>query len=215
MCLKIVTHTMVCDVRPVIRHPSHPTSHIIDPFAVLQDIDCVAASKPGGGLQCPAHKCCQSTVRSFLCDCGKIVGYHRYIPAKTPCAYTIETASVPSPGVWRKLESLDEVSSSGVQAQPAPSEELQIARLGFQHAVAQLGPAAKSLEAASRKKNLKEQNLKNGAPYEKQVQAAHKELERMATEALEVQTAYYTWIHMMEIFEQLEHGKTSAVEMEA
>lgn len=72
---------------------------------------------------------------------------------------------------------------------------------------------AKELEAASRKKDVKEQNLKNGAPYEKQVQAAHKELEHVASVAWDMQTAYYTWMRMAASFGQLNDGKGSAVDM--
>ncbi len=216
MCLKIVTHTMVCDVRPVMRHPSNPNSHIVDPFTVPGDRCCSTnTSKPSESLHCPTHECCEITVRSFPCDCGNTVGYHRYTPATLPSAYTVETAEIPNHGVWRKLQSLDDIASSQAHAHPAPSEELQIARRGFEYAVVQLGKMAVGLTAASRKKDLKEQNLKNGAPYEKQVQAARDELERMATAARDVQNAYYTWMHMKEKFEQVEYGKVFAVEMSA
>ncbi|KAI0502769.1 hypothetical protein F5B22DRAFT_632119 [Xylaria bambusicola] len=216
MCLKIVNHTMICDVRPVMRHPSIPNSHIVNPFTVPED-KCCAASNPktDDDLPCPTHGCCQITVRSFPCECGNTVGYHRYTIARPPSAYTIETANIPSRGVWRKLQSLDDIPSAGANAHPAPSGELQIARRGFNHAVVELGRMATQLEVASRKKGLKEANLKNGAPYEKQVQTARAKLEQVATVARDVQKAYYTWMHMKNKFEQAEYGKVSAVEMSA
>jgi hypothetical protein len=142
-----------------------------------------------------------------------MVEYHRYEPAKTPCAYTIDTAAKPGAGVWRKMQSLDEVFESETQAQPAPSEELRIARLGYMYAAARLGPVVKELVAADRKKELKEQNLKNGAPFEKQVQDARAKLERMESVARDAQFSYCTWKHMKGEFEKSEHGKVSAVEM--
>ncbi|KAI0870856.1 hypothetical protein GGS24DRAFT_510453 [Hypoxylon argillaceum] len=197
------------------RHPSNPTSHIVDPFSVLWDKGCAATiSKPSGSLQCPVHDCCHISTRTFPCGCGNVVGYHRYLPAKVPSAYTIDAAQLPSPGVWRILQSLDDLSFA-TQAQPAPSEELQIARLGLQYAIDQLGSVAKGLEAASRKRDLKEQNMKNGAPYEKELQAAQKELERLSSEAWDIQTTYYTWVSTVEKLEQLESGKVSAVELSA
>ncbi|KAI0973316.1 hypothetical protein F4678DRAFT_477776 [Xylaria arbuscula] len=214
MCLKIVIHTMTCDVRPVMRHPCNPNSYIVDPFTAPNTKCCsIGLSKPSESLQCLIHECCQVTVRSFPCDCGYTVGYHRYITAKTPSAYTVGTAEIPHRGVWRKLQSLDDVLSPEAHTHSNKSEELQIAQRGLKHAIDQLGQMAIKLTAASRKKELKEQNLKNGAPYEKQVQAAHGKLARTATAALDVQSAYYTWMHMKEKLERAELGKVSAVEM--
>ncbi|KAI1162102.1 hypothetical protein F5B18DRAFT_662596 [Nemania serpens] len=216
MRLEIVTHTMVSDIRPIMRHPLNPTSHIVDPFTAPRDTCCAhVASRPSERLRCPTNGCCHVTVRSFSCDCSSIVRYHRYTPSKTPSAYTVNTAKIPSRGVWRRLQTLDDISRAATQAQPALPEELQVARWGLHYAIAQLGPMAKELEAASRKKDLKEQNLKNGAPYEKQVQAAHTELERMASVAWDMQTAYYTWMRMAATFERLEEGKVSAMELSA
>ncbi|KAI1361362.1 hypothetical protein F5Y08DRAFT_347999 [Xylaria arbuscula] len=214
MCLKIVNHTMLCDVRPVTRHPSNPDAYIVDPFTIPQAKCCtVGTPNTSNNLPCPTHGCCQITVRSFPCGCGNTVGYHRYTPARPPSAYTIETAKIPTPGVWRKLQSLDDIPSAGVNAQPAPSEELQIARRGFNHAVVRLGKMATKIETASRKKELKQQNLKNGAPVEKQFEAARDELKQVADAAGEVQSVFYTWMHMKNTFEQAEYGKASAVEM--
>ncbi|KAI1303975.1 hypothetical protein F5Y03DRAFT_358644 [Xylaria venustula] len=214
MCLKIVTHAMTCDVRPVMRHPWGPNSCIVDPFTTPRIRCCsLSISIPSGSLQCPVHECCQVTVRSFSCDCGYTVGYHRYTPATIPSAYTIGTAEVPSRGVWRKLQSPDDFPSTEAHTHSTPSEELQIAQRGLKHAVEQLGQMAIKLTAISRKKELKEQNLKNGAPYEKQVQAAHDKLARAAVTAREVQSAYYTWLQMKEKLERAEHGKVFAVEL--
>ncbi|KAI1110426.1 hypothetical protein F5Y14DRAFT_429029 [Nemania sp. NC0429] len=202
MCLEIVTHTMVCDIRPTMRHPLNPTMHIVDPFTAPRDMCCAnATSRTSEGPQCSIHHCCQVTIRSFPCDCGNIVRYHRYSPSKTPSAYTVNTGRIPNRGVWRGLQSLDDLSSTAPKAQAALSEELRVARWGFQYTAAQLGPMAKKLEAASRKKDLKEANLRNGAPYEKQVQAACEELEHLTMVAWDVQTAYYTWMHTAAKFE--------------
>ncbi|KAI0423652.1 hypothetical protein F5Y09DRAFT_326795 [Xylaria sp. FL1042] len=205
---------MMCDVRPIMRRPSNPDSHIVDPFTAPGERCCTTStSNPSEGPQCPAHKCCQVTVRSFPCSCGNTVEYHRYKPTRPPSAYTMEAARVPSQGVWRNLQSLDDISSPETHVHPAPSEELQIARRGFKYAIEQLGQMAIELTAASRKKELKEQNLKNGAPYEKQVRTANDELKQKAAMAWDVQSTYYTWMHMKEKFEQAEREKAFAVEM--
>ncbi|KAI8625998.1 hypothetical protein F5Y19DRAFT_237394 [Xylariaceae sp. FL1651] len=213
MCLKIVTHKMVCDVRPVMSHPSRPGALIVDPFTIGQGICCNANANPSEILRCPTHKCCQVTVRSFPCGCSNTVGYHRYKPAKAPSAYTIEEREIPDPGVWRTLQTLDDVFEPPNQTQSTPSEELQIARRGMNFIGAQLGPVAKGLTAAAIAKNLKEQNLKNGAPYEKQVEAAHTALEHIESEARDLLASYNTWKHMKEKFEQAEYGKVFAIEM--
>lgn len=129
MCLKIVNHTMVCDVRPVMRHPSYPDSHIVDPFTVPHaKYYTISTSKTGESLPCPTHGCRQVTVRSFPCGCGNTVGYHCYTATRPSSAYTIETGKTPSRGVWRKLQSFDDITSEGAHSHPAPSEELQITR---------------------------------------------------------------------------------------
>ncbi|GAP92696.2 hypothetical protein SAMD00023353_9600140 [Rosellinia necatrix] len=216
---------MACDARPVMRHPSDPTSYIVNPFTVLPDT-CGSTNATDSdlrdGSQCLIHGCCRVDIRSFPCNCGTIVAYHRYAPAGAPTAYTAEaTKAPPSRGVWRTLLSLDDISDPEALAEPTSSEALRIARRGFQYAIAQLEPMARGLRAASRMKDLEEQKLKNGTPYEGQAQSAaaaalaHKELERLAIMAKDVQTAYYTWMHMNQKFEQLEYGKVFAVEMSA
>ncbi|TGJ86911.1 hypothetical protein E0Z10_g1845 [Xylaria hypoxylon] len=137
------------------------------------------------------------------------------MPAKTPCAYTVNTTEVPGCGVWRTLQSLDNISSPKAQAQPAPSEELQIVRRGFEYAIGQLEGIAKAITAASNKKALKEQNLKNGAPYEKQAFEASEEEAKLGPPAMKVLKFYNVWGLMKDRFEQKEYGKSSAVEIPA
>ncbi|KAI1122087.1 hypothetical protein F5Y10DRAFT_287534 [Nemania abortiva] len=216
MCLEIVTHRMVCDARPVMRDLSDETLYVVNPFTVLQDTDCVAATSTHiEGLQCPVHRCCEYTVRSVPCGCDTVVFYHLYKLVRMPSAYTINAVETPSRGVWRILQSPDDIASSRTQAHPPISEELQIVRLGFQHSRAQIKSMRRVVEVATRKKDICEQNLKNGASCEKQVQDAHKELERLSNETQEVETAYCAWRDMSEKFEQLEYAKASAVELPA
>ncbi|KAI1750303.1 hypothetical protein F4782DRAFT_532624 [Xylaria castorea] len=58
-----------------------------------------------------------------------------HAPAKTSSAYMIEAAEIPSRRVWRKLRSLDDISSPEAQAQPALSNERQITRQKLQYAI--------------------------------------------------------------------------------
>ncbi|KAI3324091.1 hypothetical protein HD806DRAFT_60126 [Xylariaceae sp. AK1471] len=215
MYLKIITHKLVCDVRPIISHSSKPGILILGPFAAPRDTCCAADSTARNSLQCPTRGCCQVTVRSFPCDYEKTVRCHRYEPTETPSAYTIDAAAIPGAGVWRRLQSLDDVSEPETQDQTTPSEELRIARLRFKYAAAQLGPMAKGLMAADMKKELKEQSLKNGAPFGKQVHVARAKLESMEFIARDVQASYYAWKHMKGEFEKLICGKTFVLEISA
>ncbi|KAI0399154.1 hypothetical protein F4802DRAFT_60251 [Xylaria palmicola] len=206
MCLRIKDHEMMCDVRPLVRHPNNPASHIVDPFVVLKHM-CSAASpaKPRAGMQCPTHECCRVTVLSFPCGCGDIVEYHRYAPAEIPCAYTINTDTVPSEGVWRKLESLDDISAPEAQAKPPRSEKLEIARRGLMYAAAQLEPVMRELTRLSiREEERSARNRRFIPPYKKQVQAVCDELNQVIAIARGVQMTYVTWMHMKETFERSE-----------
>ncbi|KAI1195535.1 hypothetical protein F5X97DRAFT_307934 [Nemania serpens] len=191
MCLKIVTQKRACDVRPIMRHPFNPTSHIVDPFTAPRDTCCAdVASKPSESRQYPTNQCCQVIVRSFSCDSGNIVIYHRYISSKTPSAYTVNTAKSQVAAFGASCE-----VSMISRAPPLKPSRLYLKsyklRVRLRYAAAKLRPMEKELEAASRKKDLKDQNLRNGVPYEKQVQAAHDELEHMASVAWDMQTACY------------------------
>ncbi|KAI1636873.1 hypothetical protein F4809DRAFT_641115 [Biscogniauxia mediterranea] len=214
MCLKIITHSLACDIRPVMPHPTKPSEFVVDPFSSPEDC-CCCSSKSSG---CAAHGCCQVTSRTFPCDCGNIVSYHRYTPSKPPCAFTMQATVKPGPGVWRHLLSIDDVlaRASPQQMEHLPSEELRIARRGMKFKGADLGPKARELiQAVREKKRLESHSLDSGTYVAEtaELNALCKELERIESEAQQLKSSYKTWKHMKERLEMQEYGKVFAVEM--
>ncbi|KAI0593570.1 hypothetical protein F4775DRAFT_607575 [Biscogniauxia sp. FL1348] len=213
MCLKIITHSLVCDSRPVMPHPTEPSELVVDPFTNPEA--CYCSSTSSG---CTAHGCCQVTTRTFPCGCDIIVSYHRYTPSKPPCAFTMQAAVKPGPGVWRHLLSIDDVlaRASPQQTEHLPSEELRIARRGMKFKGADLGPKTRELiKAVNEKKRLESQSLDGGALVAEtaELKALCKELERIESEARQLKSSYKTWKHMKERLEMQEYGKVFAVEM--
>ncbi|KAI1503446.1 hypothetical protein F5X99DRAFT_407030 [Biscogniauxia marginata] len=208
MCLKIVTHTLACDVRPIMPHPLEPLELVVDPFAV-PDGCCCSPESPS----CTTHGCCQITTRTFPCDCGNIVSYHRYMPSKQPSAFTMQKAVKPSPGVWRYLPSIDDVlaAANPQQGGHLPSEELRIARRGMKFKGADLGPKARELINALKEKKRLEERVFVGES--EKFDAFYEELDRIEAEARQLKNNYKTWKHMKERLEMQEYGKVFAVEM--
>ncbi|KAI5917331.1 hypothetical protein F4810DRAFT_716554 [Camillea tinctor] len=210
MCLKIITHLLTCDLRPVMPHPTEPSQLVVDPFSNPEACHC--SSERSG---CSAHGCCQVTTRTFPCGCGNAVSYHRYTPSKPPCAFTMQVTAKPDPGVWRHLLSIDDVlaRASPQATEYLPSEELRIARRGMKYKGADLGPKARELiRAVNEKKRLESRSLENEA-LGVELHALYKELERMEAEARQLKSNYRMWKHMKERLEMQEYGKVFAVEM--
>ncbi|KAI1270047.1 hypothetical protein F5Y18DRAFT_434470 [Xylariaceae sp. FL1019] len=212
MCLKIITHTMRCDVRPIMQHPLRPNAWIVDPFALPQTPCCKSEKEPTGML-CPTHGCCQLSVRTFPCGCGNSVGYHRYEPSQTPAAFAANDVEIPEAGTWRKLQCLDNVHWEKNHGKRASSEQLDIAQRGEAFFGSFLEPKAKELTAAITTKELKEANLRNGAPFQEQVKEAEATLERVEMETRELRSSYYTWKSMMDRLQKIELKHSTATEM--
>ncbi|KAI0146157.1 hypothetical protein GGR57DRAFT_506679 [Xylariaceae sp. FL1272] len=196
------------------QHPLRPDTWVVDPFALPQT-SCCKSEKESTALGCPTHGCCQVSVRTFPCGCGNSVGYHRYAPSQTPSAFTTNKVDVPEAGTWRKLPSLNNVHWEKTHGKEVPSEQLDIAQRGVAFFGSFLKPTAKELENAIAAKELKEANLNNGAPVQKQVEDAKSTLERVEMEASELRSSYRTWKSMMDRLEQAELRRSTAVEMSA
>ncbi|KAL4724052.1 hypothetical protein ACLX1H_008658 [Fusarium chlamydosporum] len=83
MCYRVVTHTMRCDMRPVI---SSGATIYTDPFA--ETISCICANKHLGRpwLQCDDHGCCMKTAKMEWCPdvhtCNEVIELNRYVQAR-------------------------------------------------------------------------------------------------------------------------------------
>ncbi|CAJ2505744.1 Uu.00g131380.m01.CDS01, partial [Anthostomella pinea] len=212
MCLNIVTHTLVCDVRPVMPHPLTPSTIVIDPFTAPQGTCCDFTSAPSDPSRCPVHGCCEVAVRSFPCDCGSIVEYHRYERAAPSSETTTQSAPGPRQEVWREIQSLDEVLTGSAKDYPLASEEVRIARRGMRFRGADLGPKARELTSAVSNRDLQEQKLKNGCPLgpefkeacervnclemealQHRFKAACERVDRLEVEARQLRADYFAW----------------------
>ncbi|KAI8625010.1 hypothetical protein F5Y19DRAFT_490034 [Xylariaceae sp. FL1651] len=212
---------MVCDIRPVMPHPSETGIFVVNPFAPPKESGCTtvpgagAGSGKNNGLKCPIHNCCELTIRSFPCVCGKTAEYCRYEPAQTPNEYAAATQDISNRGVWRWLQSLDDVNKTkedNPQAEKAPSEQLRIARRGRRYTGMQLGPMILELEAAIANREFTEQNLKKGGPL-KEFQAANTALVRSGDKAWQLQDVLNTWKRLQETLEMKEYGRIFADNM--
>ncbi|KAI1423479.1 hypothetical protein F5Y12DRAFT_716281 [Xylaria sp. FL1777] len=173
MCLKIITHAIICDVRLIIPHLSRLNSYIIGPLSAPQD-----SQNPAIVLVAPRTNVARlpsAHFRATAAILSDIIATHlqkrRLRSQERPQKFQPRGSSVSY-----KALNLDDIPCPEAHAHPALSEELRIARRGCKYAVERLGRMAAEFIAASRKKDLKEQNLKNGAPYEQEVEAAHDEL---------------------------------------
>lgn len=231
---------MVCDARPVMRHPDKPHTYVVDPFMHLEDT-CrnVAIPEPGEGDVCSVHLCCQITTRSYPCGCGKSVRFNLYVPAKTPCAYTVKTGEMPERGVWRLMEYLGGISSPDYARDQAavgpgiPSEKLRIARSGLEHANVRLGLATKNIAISSYEKERDLENmlsragtrmtppgettvpmperLRDSASFEQRAIARQEELDRLRETGRYLLADYQAWKQMVEKFEQAEYREAPVV----
>ncbi|RSM05872.1 hypothetical protein CEP52_006005 [Fusarium oligoseptatum] len=77
MCWQIVTHTLRCNVRPLIYDGVY--ARYVDPFAKPVDCNCVA--EHNAQIQCPHHGCCYISMTTFPCshlNCPQTYDLHRY-----------------------------------------------------------------------------------------------------------------------------------------
>ncbi|KAI1152415.1 hypothetical protein F4825DRAFT_461861 [Nemania diffusa] len=219
MCLTIITHKMGCDIRPVMPHPSNSDVLVVDPYvsspASCCIIDLTAPTvKPSRG-NCAIHPCCEMSMQTFTCGCYSNVSYRRYEPANTPTQYIEATKDIPPSGVWRKLDSLDDVLRPIEDAQQAettpPSEQLRIARRGRSFTSQQTNPIVKELEATIIRRGRAQRNFQSGGPIT-EFQAANAALELIADKAGELEKALETWKRMQETLEVREYGKISTID---
>ncbi|KAI0406448.1 hypothetical protein F4802DRAFT_557602 [Xylaria palmicola] len=222
MCLIIATHKMLCDIRPIMPHPTEPDTFIVDPYAAPQKECCVASSttedSTAGKKNCPLHPCCDLTLQTFSCGCRRKVLYHRYEPTESPREYTEKTSNTPLQGVWRKLESPDDIipasEDSQQSQQPPPSDQLRVARRGRMFHGQYLISKAERLEAAAAKRQQARWNMENGGPL-RQFQLTNSALERIMDEALELDAIFEAWKRTQETLEIHEYGKVLASSMSA
>ncbi|KAI0477438.1 hypothetical protein GGR56DRAFT_673820 [Xylariaceae sp. FL0804] len=230
MCLKIITHFLVCDVRPVMPHPRAPAELIVDPFTAPTEGCCCCCGSDGAPpdrasaeardpslRRCPTHACCCVRVRSFPCGCGRVVGYHQYARITPPHAAAKAAASTGRPAAgagqpWRVLRSVDYVMSAGTPGQRRePSEQLRVARRGVKFSGDRLWPKAKRLQESVVQMKEQLRRVREGGPYGPDFDAGVEELGRLDAEAKKLKAEYETWKGMKEKLERYEYGKMSGV----
>lgn len=83
MCYRVVTHTMRCDVRPII---SDGEILYIDPFAEPISCWCFNEHSARPWLQCDTHGCCMTYSKMEWCpevhSCNDVIELHRYEQAR-------------------------------------------------------------------------------------------------------------------------------------
>ncbi|KAJ8128065.1 hypothetical protein O1611_g5573 [Lasiodiplodia mahajangana] len=162
---------MACDIRPVMPLPSNPGIRVVDPYVVPQALCYVV----------------NSTVFSSKSG-GKKCPLH-------PCS----TSDIPPQGVWRKIESLDDIVPAIEDSQRMEnileSDMLRVARRGRISTVQQVVPIIDKLEAAMDRYQRASQGLKGGGPIQ-EYQAANAALEPLVDEATSLQISLETWANI-------------------
>ncbi|KAI0103192.1 hypothetical protein GGR51DRAFT_561876 [Nemania sp. FL0031] len=215
MCLTIITHIMVCDIRPVMPHPSDPDILVVDPYVPPRAQCCVISTAPtdnSNGKKCPLHPCCKLTTKTFSCGCNNELQYRRYEPANDPVNYTEATEYIPGQGGWRKLHSLDfvlpEIEDNQRTEKTSPSDMLRVARRGREFTLHQVLPIIDELEAASERFERAEKSFANGGPVT-EYEAGSTALEQLVYEASELKSDFEAWIRTQDALEISEGRKGS------
>ncbi|WXC44908.1 hypothetical protein QX201_004644 [Fusarium graminearum] len=106
MCYRVVTHTMRCDMRPVI---SSGATIYTDPFAETMSCTCINEHLARPWLQCDDHGCCMKTAKMEWCSdvhtCNHVTELHRYNQARPR-----------SRNIWK-------TTTSSIWSLPTPLEE--------------------------------------------------------------------------------------------
>lgn len=109
MCYRVVTHTMRCDMRPVI---SSGITVYTDPFADTLSYTCFNEHLDRPWLQCDDHGCCMKTSKMKWCPdintCNEVIELHRYVQAR-PRRRNIWKTSTSS--IWSLPPTQDEPES--------------------------------------------------------------------------------------------------------
>lgn len=79
MCYHVYTHTLRCDVRPVL---SNGKTALVDPYAIPRRCRCRHERQVWSRHHCRDHGCCSLSVRRYTCEssCRTSIVYHVYIP---------------------------------------------------------------------------------------------------------------------------------------
>ncbi|KAF5004320.1 hypothetical protein FDECE_9168 [Fusarium decemcellulare] len=121
MCYRVVTHTLCCDVQPVM---SDGVDLCVDPFAPPHQCRCFPNETIRPWLRCESHGCCMQTAKMVWCpdveDCAEVVEMHRYHKAQSQprCIWANELTNkfgfdlldkIFSDPDWRQIPVLDEL----------------------------------------------------------------------------------------------------------
>ncbi|KAK7424750.1 hypothetical protein QQX98_000330 [Neonectria punicea] len=98
MCYKVITHTLVCDIRPLI---SDGKEFLVDPFAKPTECHCGIQREMKKYFRCDKHKCCMVTCNMVSC------------PTDEKCEYVIpmqryNQASFKREKTWEAFQTADE-----------------------------------------------------------------------------------------------------------
>ncbi|KAK7415981.1 hypothetical protein QQZ08_012174 [Neonectria magnoliae] len=79
MCYNVITHTLVCDIRPLI---SDGKRFLVDPFAKPTECHCGIQREMKNYFRCDKHKCCMVTCKMVSCPtdqkCEYVIPMQRY-----------------------------------------------------------------------------------------------------------------------------------------
>jgi len=113
MCYKLISHTLHCDVRPLIAVSDHITKPLIDPYAAPEPCHCKDPDltiRPH--LRCDfGHKCCYMTSMHFPCDqadCQRVVLFHGYTRRNISRDAYLERGPAGQDEGWAPLPSIDD-----------------------------------------------------------------------------------------------------------
>ena len=83
MCYKQITHTLHCDVRPLVGMTDDVERPLVNPYATPSSCRCLKKSRRIARLQCEyGHSCCFMTTRKLSCrkgGCNDVVLFHKYV----------------------------------------------------------------------------------------------------------------------------------------
>ncbi|KAF5484404.1 hypothetical protein CGCS363_v014639 [Colletotrichum siamense] len=165
MCYKVHTHTLSCDVRPII---SSTKTHYVNPYETPASCACpLPRSSSSHAGRCPSHGCCSlsSTLHRCRRSCRRPTHYHRYVCDHPPpssssssrrhsYSYSRPPTPIPSHNPWRRLPTFDrdadfQTAESG-DFKFAMSELLDIGRI-LLHAEAELEKGRQRIERERRR----------------------------------------------------------------
>ncbi|KAM7185232.1 hypothetical protein V8F33_012516 [Rhypophila sp. PSN 637] len=117
MCLKLIFHNLICDVRPKVARGIH-SSPIINPYADPKPCapDCAGKERIPPYFRCLKHKCCMNSATYVDTSCrsrcspAEITLYHVYSQwgGATPETTHTDTSSlVPEEQQWEALPAID------------------------------------------------------------------------------------------------------------